>query len=108
MRIFLPHLLRSVLQAGSEAGALAGQIEYPAGVQGGEAFFVAKDAPDGSQLGETDKFCATLLRVVQQRAFPVARDAAAGSQLGEPLFLYAAFASLQLLCVSCCEVLCRG
>ena len=101
-------MLRSVLQAGSEAGALAGQIEYPAGVQGGEAFFVAKDAPDGSQLGETDKFCATLLRVVQQRAFPVARDAAAGSQLGEPLFLYAAFASLQLLCVSCCEVLCRG
>lgn len=34
-----------------QAEALAGQIQYPDKVQGGEAFFVVKDAVDGKQQG---------------------------------------------------------
>jgi carotenoid cleavage dioxygenase len=49
------------MTAGSEAGALAGQIDYPDGVQGGEAFFVAKDAVDGSQPDEDDGYLVCFL-----------------------------------------------
>ena len=34
-----------------QAAALVGQIEYPAKVQGGEAFFVVKDPENGKKQG---------------------------------------------------------
>lgn len=34
-----------------QAEALVGQIEYPAKVQGGEAFFVVKDPENGKKQG---------------------------------------------------------
>jgi hypothetical protein len=40
--------------------ALVGQIEYPAKVQGGEAFFVVKDAENGKKLGDPSCMAAEL------------------------------------------------